>query len=133
MKSPIDMLTKTTLLGIAAVAGLVSAGSDGACTYTDLKEGFDLYVYNDHYCYTGTHDFIYAGEPSGCYGCTNFHSGLAGDLQSFVFTTKQKYRLTLYSSTDCHGTVLGNKTGEWMDPVVSSNGQKAHSFNVCYE
>ncbi|KIJ67045.1 hypothetical protein HYDPIDRAFT_38480 [Hydnomerulius pinastri MD-312] len=122
------MFSKTLALATLALF----AGSALGCGYSQRGDGFEMYVYADTNCGTGSgyEQFYGAGDNPLC-DCYNLSSSLNDKVKSFTYTASDSHQINLYKDANCKGTSLGRSVGSWMDPTVSSAGQALSSFEIC--
>ncbi|KIJ63148.1 hypothetical protein HYDPIDRAFT_29838 [Hydnomerulius pinastri MD-312] len=117
-----------------AVACMAFAAAVSACNYSNRGDGFEMYVYAETDCGTGSgyEQFYGSGDNILC-DCYNLSSALNDKVKSFTYTASTRHELTVYENADCGGSVLGDSAGNWMDTSVSSSGQKMSSFSICLQ
>ncbi|KIJ63120.1 hypothetical protein HYDPIDRAFT_41381 [Hydnomerulius pinastri MD-312] len=115
-----------------ALATLAAVAAVSACSYSNRGDGFEMYIYAETGCGTGSgyEQFWGSGDNPTC-DCYSFASAMNDKMKSFTFTASEHHTMELYQNENCEGTVLGTTVGNWMVTSVSSEGQKASSFDVC--
>ncbi|KIJ63150.1 hypothetical protein HYDPIDRAFT_41409 [Hydnomerulius pinastri MD-312] len=129
------MDTKLYSVAMHAYKALITtafAAAVSACSYSNRGDGFEMYVYAETDCGTGSgyEQFYGSGDSLSC-DCYNLSSSLNDNVKSFTYTASTRHSINIYKDAHCAGDLLGTSVGNWMDTSVSSAGQAMSSFNIC--
>ncbi|KIJ62108.1 hypothetical protein HYDPIDRAFT_114956 [Hydnomerulius pinastri MD-312] len=112
---------KSTLFALA-----LAAVASAKCVASERGKGWEFYVFADENCdYSGTYEEFWGSANPIDMICHNISNNM--DVHSFAFTS-DSHGITMFSGTNCGGSVLGYSDGNWFDDSVSSAGSKMQSF-----